>query len=472
MNSALYPEWPVLLIDDEENFLRSASYTLISEGINNVRSCQDSRQAMGMLAEESFSVVVLDMMMPHLTGEELLKLIVRDFPDIPVIIITAINEVEWVVKTIKAGAFDYAVKPVDDARLVTLVTRALQLREVRDENIKLRQYLISARLEHPERFAAIITDSPAMRGIFQYVEAIAATPLPVLITGETGTGKELIARALHDLSGRKGDFVALNVAGVDDHFFSDTLFGHSRGAFTGADRERKGLIEQAAGGTLFLDEIGDLSLESQVKLLRLLQEGEYYPLGADLPRTSDARVTVATLRDSDYLQKSERFRKDLYYRLKSHHIALPPLRQRREDIPLLVDHFLDKAAAKLDRRRITPPRELYTLLANYPFPGNIRELEGMIFDAVSRHKGGVLSLTAFRRAIEPGWDETEQPDEHGGEEAGEESISFGKTLPTLRAAEQALIAEALRRAEQNQGIAAGMLGLTRRALNNRLQRNK
>jgi DNA-binding NtrC family response regulator len=473
MGVSSYPEWPVLLVDDEEQFLRSASYTLISEGITNVRTCQESRAVMAMLAQGPYSVVVLDMMMPHLSGEELLRMIVRDYPDIPVIIITAISEVEWVVKTIKAGAFDYAVKPVDDARLVTVVTRALQLREVRDENIKLKQYLLSARLEHPEKFTAIITDSPAMRGIFQYIEAIATTPLPVLITGETGTGKELIARALHELSGRQGDFVAVNVAGVDDHFFSDTLFGHGRGAFTGADRERKGLIEQAAGGTLFLDEIGDLSLESQVKLLRLLQEGEYYPLGADRAKSSDARVVVATLRDSEYLQKSEQFRKDLYYRLKSHHIALPALRQRREDIPLLVDHFLNKAADKLEKRKITPPKELYALLVNYAFPGNIRELEGMIFDAISRHKGGVLSLETFRRAVDPGWHEDEEgPIAGGSDEAAEGAISFSETLPTLRTAEKALIAEALRRADQNQGIAANMLGLTRRALNNRLQREK
>jgi DNA-binding NtrC family response regulator len=469
MKDSTYPEWPVLLVDDEEQFLRSASYTLISEGITNVETCQESRQVMARLAVKSYSVVVLDMMMPHLSGEELLRMIVREYPDIPVIIITAINEVEWVVKTIKAGAFDYVVKPVDDARLVTVVVRALQLREVREENIRLKQYLLSARLEHPDKFTAIITESPVMRGIFQYIEAIAATPLPVLITGETGTGKELIARALHELSGRRGEFVALNVAGVDDHFFSDTLFGHGRGAFTGADRERKGLIEQAAGGTLFLDEIGDLSMESQVKLLRLLQEGEYYSLGADRAKSTDARVVVATLRDNDYLQKSEQFRKDLYYRLKSHHIVLPPLRQRREDIPLLIDHFLQKAAEKLKKRRITPPKELYALLGNYPFPGNIRELEGMIFDAVSRHQGGVLSLGAFRRAVDPGWQEGEE--QLGEEPAGEGSISFGETLPTLRQAERALIAEALRRAEQNQGIAAGMLGLTRRALNNRLQRN-
>ncbi|HOT98478.1 MAG TPA: sigma-54 dependent transcriptional regulator [bacterium] len=472
MSDVIYPDHPVLLVDDEEQFLRSASYTLISEGITNVETCQESRQVMERLARQSYALVVLDMMMPHLSGEELLKQIVRDYPEVPVVIITAINEVEWVVKTIKAGAFDYLVKPVDDARLVTVVVRALQLREVRDENILLKQYLLSARLEHPEKFAAIITESQAMRGIFQYIEAIARTPLPVLITGETGTGKELIARALHDVSGRSGEFVALNVAGVDDHFFSDTLFGHTRGAFTGADRERKGLIEQAAGGTLFLDEIGDLSLESQVKLLRLLQEAEYYPLGADTTKTSDARVVVATLRGIEYLQKSDRFRKDLYYRLKSHHIALPPLRQRREDIHLLVDHFLLKAADKLGKRRITPPKELYALLANYPFPGNIRELEGMIDDAVSRHQGGVLSLEPFRRAVDPGWQEGEESGSVVEEPAGEGAIAFGEILPTLRQAEKALIAEALRRAENNQGIAAGMLGLTRRALNNRLQREK
>ena len=217
-----------------------------------------------------------------------------------------------------------------------------------------------------------------MYSIFQYVETIARTALPVMITGETGVGKEMIASAIHKLSGREGAFVPVNIAGLDDHLFSDTLFGHRRGAFTSADSSRKGLIEQASNGTLFLDEIGDLHVESQVKLLRLLQEGKYYPLGADVPKSSNARTVVATNREIQFLRDSESFRNDLYFRLQSHHIHLPPLRERTGDIPLLVAHFLESAAERLDQEIPTPAPELLTLLETYQFPGNVRELQGMV----------------------------------------------------------------------------------------------
>ena len=284
MKQATFPSLPVLLVDDEEQFLLSASFTLSADGINNVMQCQDSRKVISLLSKQDFSVIALDMNMPHISGWELLPMIARDFPDTPVIIITGVSEIETAVECMKSGASDYIVKPVDDARLVTTIRREIEMKEVQSENALLKQYLLSDKLEHPEAFSTIITKSNAMRSIFQYVEAIARTSMPVLITGETGVGKELIARATHDLSGRIGEFVPLNVAGVDDTLFSDTLFGHRRGAFTGADRDRKGLIEQAEAGTLFLDEIGDLSLESQVKLLRLLQEAKYYPIGSDVPK--------------------------------------------------------------------------------------------------------------------------------------------------------------------------------------------
>jgi len=315
-----------------------------------------------------------------------------------------------------------------------------------------------------------------MRSIFQYVEAIARTSLPVLITGETGVGKELIARALHRLSGRSGEFVAVNVAGVDDTLFSDTLFGHRRGAFTGADRDRKGLIEQAQNGTLFLDEIGDLRPESQVKLLRLLAEGKYYPLGADMPKLSDARIVVATHRDLRALQQTGSFRKDLFYRLQAHHVHIPPLRERPEDIPILAAHFLEAAARTLGKKPPTAPKELFPLLQSYPFPGNVRELEAMVFDAVSRHKGGTLSLETFKdrtgRKEKSARDEGRCRESDSKIENGQHAPTFPANLPTLKQAERALIREALRRAQGNQTLAASLLGISRRALNNRLSRER
>jgi len=468
-----FPTLPVLLVDDEAQFLQSMSFTLSAEGINQIIECQDSRKVEALLAEQDFSVVLLDMSMPHLSGSELLPVIVRDHPDIPVIIITALNEVETAVECMKNGAFDYLVKPVDDVRLLACIRRAINLSEVRHENRVLKDYLLSDRLDHPEAFSGIITCSKTMRSIFQYIEAVAGTTLPVLITGETGVGKELIARAIHRLSARQGEFLPVNVAGVDDHFFSDTLFGHKRGAFTGADRDRPGLIEQAAGGTLFLDEIGDLHLESQVKLLRLIEQRKYYPVGSDIPKVAEARIVAATHRDLESLQTPKIFRRDLFYRLRTHHVHLPPLRERKGDILLLAEHFLGKAAKTLGKKNVTPPRELFTLLSAYHFPGNIRELEGMIFDAVSRHKSGVLSLDSFREKIHFALKGKQASFERdSGASAGTGEIIFPEPLPTMKEIERKLIEETMKRAGGNQTIAAQMLGLSRRALNNRLRRSK
>jgi DNA-binding NtrC family response regulator len=465
-----YPALPVLLVDDDAQSLLSESITLSSGGITHTIECQDSRRTLDLLATYGASVVVLDLTMPHLPGTQLLPSIARDHPEVPVVILTGMDETATAVECMKAGAFDYLVKPVDDNRLVTTVRRAIEHRDMQQENTLLKQHLLSDRLEHPEVFAAIVTRDTAMRSLFRYVEAVATTPLPKLVTGETGTGKELVARALHHLSGRAGEFLTVNVAGVDDTLFSDTLFGHKKGAFTGAESERKGLIEGAARGTLFLDEIGDLRPESQVKLLRLVQEGRYYSLGSDTPKLTDARLVVATNRSIELMQKSGTFRSDLYYRLRTHHIHIPPLRDRRDDIPLLLDHFLTKAALTLGRRRPTPPRELYSLLRAYHYPGNVRELEGLVFDAVSRHAGGVLSMDSFKAYILRA-SAGDHPLPRAPETPAESPMEFPDQLPTLEEMERMLIGEALRRCDGNQTMAAAMLGLTRRALNNRLIRS-
>jgi len=293
----------------------------------------------------------------------------------------------------------------------------------------------------------------------------------VLITGETGVGKELVARAVHRLSHRKNAYIPVNAAGLDDNVFTDTLFGHKKGAFTDAREARNGLVEQASGGTLFLDEIGDLNTASQVKLLRLLQEGEYLPLGSDLAKRSNARIVVATNQDLDALQLSGKFRKDLYYRLCDHRIEIPPLRNRLEDLPVLAEHFLEKASKTLERKKPTPPEELMTLLSTYHFPGNVRELESMIFNAVSSHKSGKLSLDIFKAHISQQSPGTEK-DLKKLATAGRSLIHFSEQLPTLKQAEQLVIEEALKRSRGNQSIAALSLGISRQALNKRLQKTR
>ncbi|MGK9477126.1 sigma-54-dependent transcriptional regulator [Melioribacter sp. OK-6-Me] len=469
MGIADYPELPILLVDDEEQFLYSVETSLNSDGINNIRLQHDSTKVLDMLEKDKFSLIVLDVNMPGISGLELLPKIKDQFPEIPVIILTALNDVESAVESIKLGAYNYILKPVDNTRLVTTIRGALEYREVLSENRRLKDYLLKDKIENPDAFEEIITKSKSMRSIFKYIEAISNSPLPVLITGETGVGKELIARAIHKVSSRTGNLIAVNVAGLDDTLFSDTLFGHKKGAFTGAEQDRKGLIEQAEKGTLFLDEIGDLSIESQVKLLRLIQDNKYYPLGSDLPKQADVRIICATNLQIEDLKGSNKFRKDLYYRLQTHHIHIPPLRERKEDIPLLIDHFLERAAEKLNKKKPTPPKELYTLLSNYHFPGNIRELEGLIYDAVSRHRFGVLSLDSIRDKIFSSMKKDTPPEQT---EEVLDKIVFPENLPTLKEIEEALIKEALKRADNNQSIAARLLGLSRRALNNRLSRKK
>jgi DNA-binding NtrC family response regulator len=469
MSETAFPHLPVMLVDDEAQALTSFEMTLRSAGMNHFIGCPDSREVLSILVHREIEIMLLDLWMPHVSGEELLRQITADYPDIPVIIVTGADDVETAVKCMKQGAFDYIVKPVEKSRLVSSVKRGIELRELHRENQLLKARVLSDRLNRPEAFADIVTVSPAMRSIFQYIEAVAPSPRPLLITGETGVGKELVAQAVHTLSNRKGAFIPVNVAGLDDHVFADTLFGHKKGAFTGAMEGRAGLLEQAASGTLFLDEIGDLSTVSQVKLLRLLQDGEYLPLGSDVAKRSDARIVVATNQDLETARNSGRFRKDLYFRLYGHHIHIPPLRERRDDLPVLLDHFLEKAASSLGKKKPTPPDELIKLLAAYHFPGNVRELESMVYNAVSIHAAGKLSMDTFKAEV------FKAPPGQAGELFSPADTVAGATvfpepLPTLKQVEQLLVDEALRRAGGNQAIAAMMLGISRQALNKRLKK--
>jgi DNA-binding NtrC family response regulator len=469
IKNTLAPSFSVLLIDDEEAWLRTMSMNLaLFGGINNVIRCQDSRRALEILASENVGLVLLDLNMPHLSGEELLPRIIEEHPDAVVIIVSALNQIDTAVTCVKSGAFDFFVKTVEEERLIKGVQRAIRMIELQRENQEMRTRFLNDKLEQPEAFAEIISQDKTMRSIFQYIESVANSTQPVLITGESGVGKELVARAIHRLSGKKGPLVSVNVAGLDDNVFADTLFGHTKGAFTGAEAARGGMIEQANDGTLFLDEIGDLSIVSQVKLLRLLQEAEYFPLGSDLPKRMNARIVVATHQDLAGKQTAGGFRKDLYYRLCAHHVHIPPLRERKEDIALLFDFFLARAAEDLGKKKPAVPRELPILLANYSFPGNIREMKALVYDAMSVHKEKMLSMDIFKRAMDlQALHKTEE--DHATPREQRVFIST-EPLPALHDVTDLLVVEAMKRAEGNQSIAARLIGISQPALSKRLKK--
>jgi len=457
-----YPCFSILLVDDEPAWLRSLSLTLESSaGITNVACCQDPTEAMDILDKGGFGLILLDLTMPRLSGEELLAMIGERHPEIVRIVVSGLNQLESAVRCMKLGAYDYFVKTDEQDRIVSGVLRAVHMLELAEEKRRALSRLASGGPLNLEAFTGIITRSRAMLSVFAYIEAVAKSPQPLLVTGESGTGKEHLVRAAHALSGRTGPLVCVNVAGLDDSVFADTLFGHVRGAFTGADTPRKGMVEEAAGGTLFLDEIGDLSIASQVKLLRLLQESEYFPLGSDQPRRMTARVVVATHHDLAAKEAAGTFRRDLYYRLKTHCVNVPPLRERKEDIEPLLHHFLAEAAQALGKNKPSPPRELAPRLGAYAFPGNVRELRAMVYDAVSLHPGRMLSMESFERAIGQAQAASPAP--------AVNPFSGFERLPTFSEAAGFLVEEALERSGGNQTLAARLLGISQPALSKRLK---
>ena len=461
MSSRVYPPRPVLLVDDDASILTTLRITLNLAGITNIICQADAESALATARETDIEAVLLDVLMPGRKGNEILQELLSLRPDLPVIMITGVDDLDLAVACMRHGAFDYIRKPADAERIVSALTKAVDVAAVRRERRRLSAEFLKPAPPKPTAFNDFISISPAMLRIFQYCQAIAPSPEPVLITGETGVGKEVLAGAIHKISGRDGEFVAVNVAGLEEQTFADTLFGHVRGAFTGADRPRGGLMERAAGGTLFLDEIGDLPVQAQIKLLRVLQEREFHPLGSDKPKPMTARIITATNRSLADLSDGQRFRADFFFRVTTHALTIPPLRERPEDIAPLSEHFLALAAQAFGRPVSAPP-ELIPLLRRHPFPGNARELRALIFDAVGRSQGSLdLDDIAARLSLpRPGPAET-RPD-----------LSFGDwpVLPTLHDADRALVAEALKRAGGNQRQAAALLGISPQALCARLKR--
>jgi two-component system response regulator AtoC len=335
-------------------------------------------------------VALLDLSMPEMDGQALLDMIKKYSPTTECIMVTAVNDARTAVQCLRQGAYDYLVKPVSEDDLLFAVKRALERKRLLDI-LHLEKSRRLPVLTHPEAFQEIITRCPSLLRVLKEAELHAASDVPILITGESGTGKELLARAIHRASNRaSGPFLPLNMAALTAELFQAEFFGHTRGAFTGAEKERPGHLRHCDRGTLFLDEIGNLPLSLQGKLLRVLQDGEFTPVGSSAPQRADVRFIAATNEDLDQMVESSRFRRDLYYRIRGSWLHLPSLKERPEDISLLIEHFLRECGVLQESLRMED--EVLEILTAYDFPGNVRELKSIIQSAVNLAQGQGISI--------------------------------------------------------------------------------
>ena len=438
----------VLVVDDERSNVESLEKILLREGIR-VLSASDAKKALELVRTHRVHVVLTDLMMPGTTGLELLRAIKQVVPDVEVVLMTAYGSVEAAVSAMRDGAYDFVEKPLKRLSIVKSVRKAAERQKLVAENKSLKDEI--KRLAHRE----IVGSSLALRRVIDVATQAAPSQATVLILGESGTGKELLARYIHERSARaRGPFVAVNCAAIPETILESELFGHEKGAFTGATGRKDGRFARAAGGTLFLDEIGELSPGVQVKLLRVLQEGEYEPLGGNTQK-ADVRVVAATNRDLVAEVGAARFREDLFYRLNVIAITAPPLRARREDIPLLVDHFLGLYCAKNARPRLHPTRGALERMMDYAWPGNVRELENAIERAVVLSRSDVLG-------------EADLPDHIAAAKPSTPSqLTFEVGIP-LEEVELRVIRETLRHTKGDKSVAAQLLGISTRTIYRKL----
>ena len=372
----------ILLVDDELTYLELLKSILQQEGYSNVITESNPLNVPYILKTQNIDLILLDIYMPQMNGLQLLEQITPEYPNIPVIIITAVDDKEIALEAIKFGAYEFIIKPPDTDRLLLTIRRAIGYKLLEKERDVLRGEALAPKVDD-NKFSNIITDSDTMRKVFNLVEIFAPTNETILIVGETGTGKDLIAKKIHDLSLRKiNPYVAVNLASISSSLFESELFGNIKGSFTGSTGDKQGYFEAANGGTIFLDEIGELPKELQGKLLRAIQYNEIFKIGSSSPIKLDIRIIAATNRDLVDAVNKGNFRADLYYRLNRGHISLPPLRKRGNDVLLLSNHLIKVANATYNKNILGLTREAIAQLRNYSFPGNVRELENIIFNSV------------------------------------------------------------------------------------------
>jgi DNA-binding NtrC family response regulator len=381
----------IIVVDDDQDYLQLTRAKLITTGFSNVQVEDDPRKAAFFFESgEAFDIALIDVNMPIMGGFELLESIKTASPRTEVIMLTAVNDARTAVKCLQKGAYDYLVKPVNREDLVFSLNRTLERKRLLDI-LDIKKSPSLPKLKNKQPFQPIITRSPSVIRILKEAELHAGSDVPILITGESGTGKELLARAIHAASPRAANqFTPVNMASLTGSLFEAEFFGHTRGAFTGANKDRAGYLKNTNQGTLFLDEIGNLPLELQGKLLRVMQDGEYAKLGTSQRQQVNVRFIAATNEDLESMMAGRMFRKDLYYRIRGGWLHLPPLRERSEDIPLLVDHFLKEYCAPDHSCAVDD--ETMRVLMDYPYPGNIRELKSIIQSTVNLAQGKPLSI--------------------------------------------------------------------------------
>jgi two-component system response regulator PilR (NtrC family) len=449
----------IVVVDDEQD-MRTFLEILLRRSGYSVMSFPTAEGALSYCRSNHFDLVITDMRMPGMDGLALLREIKAIERDVPVIMITAYASVETAIETMKYGAYDYLTKPFNIDEIKINIKKALEFRKLREENRRLRE-----RISERKGVNSIVSQSPAMLEIFRVIKGVAATKASVLITGESGTGKELIARAVHyEADPGEARFVAINCGAIPEQLMESELFGHERGAFTGAVDEKEGLIEQADGGTLFLDEITEMPLQLQVKLLRFLQERTFRRVGGREDRSVDLRVITASNKDIPTEVSAGRFREDLYYRLNVIHIELPPLRERREDIPLLAEHFLRKYCAMHDKAVMGIGKDAMKRLMEFEYPGNIRELENVIERAVALESSDMLQEASLPQA--QGARPLSGPSGYMIE-VSEDGIDLEKTVEDI---EKEMITSALKKAGGVKKKAAELLGLSFRSMRYKLSK--
>jgi len=453
----------ILVVDDEPNYLIIMSELLGEEGFETITT-DNGRQAMEIAESADIDLVLTDMQMPGMDGFSLLKSIKSSKPNLPVIMITAYGEVEKAVRAMQNGAFNYITKPFNNDELVASIKKALEHCALAKENTRLQNEVRSR-----YGFDHIIGKNQAMQEIYDLIDKVAPTPSTVLIAGESGTGKELVAKALHYNSPRsKLPFLSLNCAALPETLLESELFGHERGAFTGAIAMRKGKFEAADTGTIFLDEIGEMPLSLQAKLLRVLQDKSFERVGGNKTIKVDVRIVAATNKNLKKEVEENRFREDLYYRLNVVSIVISPLRSRIDDIPLLVDHFVKKYASQAGRPDLQITPEALRLLAKLPWPGNVRELENTIERAAILCSGTKIAPADINiEAVTPA--DTQR--QHG-DEAINYALPAGKLPEVLDAIEKQMVTEALTKAGFVQTKAAQQLGITKSLLQYKMRKYK